>query len=165
MIIMYHKNEKNIVGNKAENQNHILVAELANELFDYGALIPKEWILSNFEIKRPVTGSFEAFEKFALAYMSFVESFKAEMLETHAKYLISVKGEGYNVILPSQQADIAMEKLRKVIKSELNRAVNILQNTNEHFLSLDDIKKRNDHLGNIASLKAFSGEFKQLMKQ
>ena len=149
-------NEKKIINNKIEDKNYVYVAKIANELYKYGDIINKDWLLSNFELKMPENGTFKEYQNFTLNFMEYVESIKSIMLEEYSKHLVSIKGEGYLIIMPSQQTEYAMKKLQKTIRTELNRAVTTIINTNEELLSLEDIKRKSESLGNIAALQAFT---------
>jgi len=139
-----------------EDKTYITAAKAASELFNYGDLITKNWLLESFKLSEPETGTRKDFEEFAFKFLAHIEGFKTEMLESYTMHIISVRGEGYRIVMPSQQTDAAVSKLRKVMASEMKKAVNVMMFTNESHMQHDDIRRRDDMLGKVAALRAFN---------
>lgn len=135
---------------------YITAANNANTLFDYGQLINKDWLMKQFAIKEPKTGTAKDFQNIAFEFMQNFDKFRTHLLVEHKKCLRSVRGQGYEVIHPTSQTDFAMVSLRKDVKTSIEKAIDILSYVNEDLLSLEQIKHRDEQTGKIAALAAFS---------
>lgn len=132
------------------------VAKEASELFKYGDIIPHAWILSAFRLEAPEQGTREQFAKFQFELLGYTEGLKDILLAEHKMYLKSVRGEGYMVIKPAEQTDVAMDTLRSSMQTNIRKAMNALANINEGLLTMDQLKHRDETTGKIAALSAFS---------
>jgi hypothetical protein len=137
---------------------YIAAANAAVEEFTYGSVISKHWLLKQLSLTEPGYGSKAEFQNFAFEFMQLVESFKAYLLEEHKMLLVSKRGAGYLIVMPNQQSDVAMARLRGSVQTEIKRAISTLTHINEDLLSLDDIKRRDENQGRIAALSAFSSK-------
>jgi hypothetical protein len=134
---------------------YIEAANIAAKSFVYGEVIPKAWLIQKFMLTEPEHGTRKDFEAFAFDYMQNVEGFREVMLKEHRMHLSSVRGKGYLITKPQQQTDVAMERLRGSVRSEIKRAVDTLTYVNEELLSMEDIRKRDEAHGKIAAITAF----------
>ena len=134
---------------------YISAAETAYALYTYGSVIPKNWLVSQFCLTQPSHGSKKDFDEFAFEFLQNIEGFKSEMLKSYKMHLESVRGVGYRIVLPKEQTDVAMSRLKDKVSTEIRKAVDVLQNVNENLLELDDLRKRDESIGKIAALSAF----------
>lgn len=134
------------------------VSANANLTFEYGHLITREWLLQQFSLREPSYGSKKDFEDFAFEFLQDIEEFKRIMLTEHKKLLISVRGRGYRICLPNQQVKETMDAFKRDIDRATGKATLRLININEHLLTSDEIRSRDDSHGRIAAIHAFSGK-------
>lgn len=137
-------------------KTHINAANEAIKEFNYGDLIGKQWLIDRSLLIEPLRGTKKDFELFAFDFMDFMESFKNEMLETHKMHLVPVRGKGYRIVMPNQQSDEAVNRLRNIVVVETKKAMKTIFNINDALINHEDAKKRDNHIGNVAALKAFA---------
>lgn len=131
-------------------------AKLAAAEFDYGYTIKKEWLIEQFLIKKPDFGTENDFNLFSFEFLQNFEKFRELMLKDYKKALRCVRGVGYEVIPPPEQTDYAMDNMRKDVSKTIKKAIDHLTHINEELLTLDDMKKRDESIGKLAALSAFS---------
>lgn len=129
---------------------------MAAASLNYGETISKDWLIANFMLEKPKFGTPKDFEKFAFLYLSNVENFKAYMLERHFMHLVCQRGEGYLIVHPADQADLAFKTMQKNVRAELTKAVDVLTYVNTKLLNDDELRNRDSKIGKIAALAAFS---------
>lgn len=150
--------------NNANNPDYIInldkvfiaAAEKAAKQFSYGDIISKDWLDREFMIETPEYGSKQDYVKPALDFLYNIFYFTNYLLVEHKMCLVNVRGQGYQIILPQHQADFAMCRANAKIEAELVKANVTLTHINENLLSPKEIQRRNDDLGKIAALAAFS---------
>lgn len=134
---------------------YITAAKEAVEQFDYGDVIPKRWLLNQFALEEPKTGTRKDFEDFAFEYLQNIEGFREEMLVNYQMYLVNIRGKGYMIAHPNQQTDLAMTRLKERVSSELIKARDTLTYVNANLLTDEEVKKRDEAQGKIAAIAAF----------
>lgn len=134
---------------------HIAIADTLARTFNYGDLVPHEWLSEMFNLKIPEYGTKKQYDKYAIEYMNLLEGVKSHLLETHKMYLSNVKGKGYLIIVPNQQAEVVIKKMRSVIHKELGKAKNAILNINDALLSNSEVLRKDAEHGRIAALSAF----------
>ena len=135
---------------------HLKVANNIAKMFNYGDVVTNEWLSDNFKIKLPTYGSKKQFEAYAFEFLGMLEGVKKSLLEDHKMYLTNVRGKGYLIVMPNRQSDVAVDKLKKSLSSEVNKAFRAITNVNEALLTNDDILKKDLNHGRIAAIAAFS---------
>lgn len=135
---------------------HLKVANDIAIMFDYGDVVTNEWLADNFKLKLPTYGSKKQFEAYAFEFLGMLEGVKKSLLEDHKMYLTNVRGKGYLIVLPNRQSDVAVEKLKKSLSSEINKAFRAITNVNEALLTNEDILKKDLNHGRVAAIAAFS---------
>jgi hypothetical protein len=135
---------------------HLKVANDIALMFDYGDVVTNEWLADNFKLKLPTYGSKKQFEAYAFEFLGMLEGVKKSLLEDHKMYLTNVRGKGYLIVLPNRQSDVAVEKLKKSLSSEINKAFRAITNVNEALLTNEDILKKDLNHGRVAAIAAFS---------
>lgn len=122
--------------------------------FDYGDTITHEWLYKHFDIKKPEYGSAEEFKQFQFLFLSYVESFKAAMLEQNKMYLVSARGIGYLIVEPEAQTSVAWDKLRSDMTKNMNKAHIGMANVLIDRLS-DEARRENSlRLATLAAIRA-----------
>jgi hypothetical protein len=143
-------------GKVTPDKLYIVAAEEASQQFTYGSLIKKDWLIDKFSIEFPEFGRKKDFDDANFEFLQNMEGFKNIMLEDYQMHLKVVRGEGYLIVQPKEQSDIAMESLKDSVANDIRKAVKILTHINEAFLNQDDIRKRDEQQGKIAAISAFT---------
>lgn len=130
----------------------------AANTFGYGHVISKDWLMAQFGLKEPKTGTRKDFETFAFSLLSHMDAFRDHLLKDHKMCLDSVRGEGYRIVPPRDQAGLAMARLQKSVSSEIRKAVMTLTHINESLLTTEERQHQSAQLGKVAALSAFSKE-------
>jgi hypothetical protein len=122
--------------------------------FQYGEVIPREWIISHLDIKM-TDARLSISEHQALAFdmLTKVDAFRDELLTKYQRYLVNIRGVGYKIIEPPHQTAAAMTKLQKELRRSISQAMNALVNINDKALSLEDAR---ENVEAKAKLAAFS---------
>ena len=134
---------------------HLAIADNLARSFNYGDLVPHEWFEEAFNLKPPAYGSKKQFNAYQWEFMNLFEGVKSHLLETHKMYLSNVKGRGYLLVMPNQQAEVAVTKMRSAISKELGKAKQAITNINIALLSNDEVLKKDAAHGRIAAMSAF----------
>ena len=132
-----------------------LAAEEADDIFDYGDLVSKQWLLDRFGISLPQIATQKMFDDLSFMFLEHMEEFRNIMLVDYKKHLFNVRGQGYMICQPNQQVDLAMVKFKKSINTEINVALRVLNNINETLLDSAQIGHRDTSHGKIAAVQAF----------
>jgi hypothetical protein len=143
-------------GSVINDKVFIAAAMLAAGTFDYGDIIDKTWLMTQFYIEYPDRGTKQDFEKITFEFLQNMEGFRAIMLEEHQMHLLNVRGVGYQIVKPPAQADLAMKTLKENVSKEIHKAVKTLTHINEKYLTHEDIKRRDEHQGRIAAIASFT---------
>lgn len=127
--------------------------------FDYGDIIPLEWIREHLEIEEPVgLMTVERHRELQFDLLQKVESFKTLMLEEHKRLLVNVRGVGYKIIEPPHQTDAAMRRFQREFRKSLQQAMSALVHIDESALSLEDARDNAEAKAKMAYFKAFSNQ-------
>lgn len=135
---------------------YIQAAIEANAKFAHGDVITKEWLLSAFRMVEPLEGTKQQFQNYAFELMQNMSGFVDAMLFDYKKALSNVRGVGYRVVTPKQQTKMAMDNLKTGIKKEIEKAVDLLCNIEESYLSSEDIKSRDEAQMKVSAMMAFN---------
>jgi hypothetical protein len=135
---------------------HLKVANNIAKMFNYGDVVTNEWLADNFKLRLPTYGSKKQFEAYAFEFLGMLEGVKKSLLEDHKMYLTNVRGKGYLIVMPNRQSDVAVDKLKKSLSTEINKAFRAITNVNEALLTNEDILKKDLNHGRVAAIAAFS---------
>jgi hypothetical protein len=143
-----------------EKADYAVVGDRAALEFDYGDTIEKEWICRQFSIVFPDLARPEEVDRLNLLYMSKVESLRGYLLKNHLMDLKTNHRRGYLIIMPKNQVNVAyadgINDFNKMIANTKKR----LTYLNTKGLSDSDIRNRDDKLGKLAALAAFSKPYR-----
>ncbi|MCK7581048.1 MAG: hypothetical protein MZV65_39590 [Chromatiales bacterium] len=130
-------------------------AMTAVEAFEYGDIIPLEWIREHLEIDEPVgLLTVERHRELQFDLLQKVESFKTIMLEEHKRFLVNVRGVGYKIIEPPHQTNAAMKRFQREFHKSLQQAMSALVHINESVLTLEDARDNAEAKAKLGYLKA-----------
>lgn len=120
--------------------------------FKDGDLISNDWIAYAIDVpsQRTLTQE-ELFERF-----SRIEALKSTLLQDHQVALQNVRGKGYRVVPPAEQARYAAEEAAKYMKKGLRKAEALLNNTRMDSLTDDQKRRHTDTVVRMAALKGMA---------
>lgn len=134
----------------------------AIEDFYYGDIISIEWLYVHFDLHPPKIGTHDQFKTYQLKFLSAMDGFRELLLTEHKIMLQNVRGEGYLLVNPNEQTQIAWDKLKTEISRQINKAEAKITNINMAMLS-DKAKQHNiEHQAKLSTIKAFN---KQIRKE
>lgn len=131
-------------------------AERAHAQFQYGDLIPWEWIRTELEIEPMAEGSYEEFQELQFRTLTLVDQFRAHLLIEHKKALRNIRGAGYLIINPSQQTDAAMNLLAEALVRNIRNATKVLESINFGMLNDRQIQANVEARSRVAAIHAFA---------
>lgn len=124
----------------------------------HGCLLKHDELKGWLCLKEPV--SVPEYKKYALEYMYSLDKLRQELLYEHDMYLKNIHGEGYQVMIPDEQVDIAPDIHTKKARRELRKAADALIHVDAALLSIDASKTRLQKMERVAFLKSAFNERK-----
>ena len=126
----------------------------AQRLYTYGDLIPKDWLMEAFCIKPARTVADVNREKFE--WLESLTNFRDLLSEKFRKELRPVSGRGYEVIMPAEQSDFAMEELRREFRSAMRKTERRLTNIEERMLTQEQLQHNAEQRAKMSKLRSFA---------
>ena len=126
---------------------------------DYGASITRARMIELLDLKEPRTVSEVA--SFQFEYLAGTDRLKRELLNEHKKLLVSVRGDGYRIIPPSEQTSHAMRAGTRELGKALIRMQSSVVKTN---LALLDSEQRKENANALAKIDSLAGSKKRIWK-
>lgn len=128
------------------------VAEFLNKGFNYGDLVSHEWL--DYELKIPYTETAVEKEQRDFTKLRRIKAFRQEILETHNIVLENVKGEGYKLIHPNDQAAHAVTEALRQAQNGMRYGSKVLKHAR-----LDEMEPENRkrHIDADRKMAALSG--------
>lgn len=121
------------------------LAAFEKEGHSYGTRLDHEWFYLAMDIKDPKECSgYDAFSKAQFAYMAQLKAFEVELLHEKKMALRSVRGVGYEVVLPGDQTTWAMDKAENDIRQALRKASQRVFHVNLSALTADQRRENSD---------------------
>lgn len=109
-----------------------LIGEIVSNYSD-GELIPHDWLKTNFGLKKLNYADFDCQEDFEKAiqvqqfsYMTLVDTLRWQLLEQERMYMKNVRGDGYVIMNPKDQAQYGYDELLKDVKKATREAEMIM---------------------------------------
>lgn len=131
--------------------------------FQYGDIIPRDWLLEHLDIAEPQEKlTAKQHQVYAFEILSKTDGFKEEMLTRYQRYLVNIRSIGYKIIEPPHQTNAAMTRLSKDLRKAISQAMSAVVNINDKALTLEESQANADaraKLGTIASLHAKKLQF------
>jgi len=131
------------------------VVNRVRELFEtesYGFTISHDELKELMDI-RPAT-TIEESKKEQLDYLTGMEKAKDALLEDYNLCLFSVRGEGYQVLYPSEQVKKGADHYIRKSQRALSKTMNTLANIDVDQLGHEEINLRHAKMNRIAFIKA-----------
>ncbi len=124
--------------------------------FDYGDVIPTEWLYKQFGIKFPAFSNKKNYDSIAFRFLNHMDELKKILLIDHKMYLVNMRGTGYRIVMPRKQASETINSCSKKFNKIMRDTKLSLLNINIKMIDNDDIRYRDEQLGKIAALSAFA---------
>lgn len=137
----------------------IVVKSVVSE-FAPGELITHDYLKDKFCIKEPdmsefdnVTSLFQAGSILQFTYMSLVDKLRNDILQDHNYYLCNIRGDGYILLHPKDQAEYAYKTAVKSIKDAMRNALEIIKHIRHNDVPPEQRSKDNDLLAKLSMFK------------
>jgi len=102
----------------------------------YGSMLTKEWLCNALAVVDPeTTNSKEAYKEANWRWWQAFDGFSKEMLTKHNVALANVRGNGYRVVNPQEQAKWAATEGLDDVKSALSKMSARIKHTNMSVLN------------------------------
>lgn len=130
--------------------------ERAVRLYDHdgigdGDIITRDWLL--FALDIPQARRLEDVERLQWMTLERVEALKSYLLEDRKVALRPIRGQGYQVIPPAQQAEFAVREAMSQMRKGMERGQKLLHHTRTEVLSHDERKRHTDACVRMAGIK------------
>lgn len=103
-----------------------------------GDILSHEWLKYSLQI--PAATSMQDAEKIQWLTLTRVEAFKDWLLTERKTALKAVRGKGYWIVPPSEQAQVAAEEAMTLVRRGLHKGNRMMQNA--RFADMDESSKR-----------------------
>lgn len=138
-------------------------AREAVDTFDYGQLIPHEWIRQHLEIStREGKMTLAQHRKLDFELLRKMDGFRDALLYEHKRYLTSVRSIGYKIIEPPDQTAAAMGRLSADLRRGVKKALDALIYIDETALSIEHHRENAEAKAKVAWLRTVGA--KQISK-
>ena len=107
-----------------------------------GDLLTHEWIKWALDIPAPVNMEQATEQQWLL--LTRLDAFRDYLLVDRKIALQNVRGEGYRIVPPSEQAQVAAEQAMKLVKKGLDHGDKLMTHTRTNELSTDEQKRHTD---------------------
>jgi len=130
------------------------VKDFFDEGFGEGDVVSKSWLEMHFGME-PIAGPMTAedFQERQFEWLRNMEAFRAELLENHQIFLSVVFGEGYRVVPPGEQTELAQEKFEREAAKAYKRAALTLKNVRQDQLTDAQRKENMDAIAKLSMLR------------
>lgn len=118
--------------------------------FADGQLISHAWLEWALNLPKPKTAKEMVNCQFII--LDRVEQFKEALLTKHQIYIVSVRGQGYRIVPPSDQAFIAVDNAMRGVRREFNKCQEVMKNTRFAELDTDQAKRHTDAQVKVSAL-------------
>lgn len=130
----------------------------ASKEFDYGDLIPMEWLYKAFEVDFDTAHDNATFKQLSFKFLTYMDRFRDELLFEKKMAIKNMRGEGYLILHPHEQAEHAMKIAVGLIAKGLRKGADMIENTDFNKLTTEQIKNSTDAANKLGSLKALARE-------
>lgn len=127
------------------------VSLFLQEEFKDGDVVSHEWLKTYLEIPDPE--SLDQVQRIQFLLLSRVEEFKKSLLEDHKIALESVRGIGYRIVPPNEQAAFAVTEAAKQIQKGIERGLSVLCHARLNEMDAESHKRHIDAQTRMSGLK------------
>lgn len=130
--------------------------------FDYGAEISHKWFFEAFGIPMPDNKTFHKDGKKAqLEFMANFKKLEEYLLEEKQIALKSIRGQGWQVVVPAEQTEWSVEEGAKEMKKALKKMYHRQLNVNDALLTADQKRENSDALAKTSMLHGMIKKFQR----
>lgn len=127
--------------------------------FADGQLISHVWLEWALNLPKPKTAQEMVNSQFVI--LDRVEQFKSALLTQHQIFVVSVRGQGYRIVPPSDQAFIAVDTAMRGVRREFSKCQEVMKNTRFAELDADQAKRHTDAQVKVSALTGMVGKAKR----
>ncbi|QHF02414.1 hypothetical protein N015_08315 [Pseudomonas asturiensis] len=127
--------------------------------FADGQLISHDWLTWALNLPKPTTASEMVNCQFVI--LDRVEQFKEALLTQYQIYIVSVRGKGYRIVPPSDQAFIAIDTAMRGVRREFSKCKEVMKHTRLGELDADQAKRHTDAQVKVSALTGMIGKGKR----
>lgn len=127
--------------------------------FSDGQLISHDWLTWALNLPKPKTAVEMVNCQFII--LDRVEQFKEALLTQHKIYIVSVRGKGYRIVPPSDQAFIAIDTAMRGVRREFSKCKEVMKHTRIAELDSDQAKRHTDAQVKVLALSGMIGKSKR----
>lgn len=127
--------------------------------FEDGQLISHVWLEWALNLPKPATPKEMVNCQFII--LDRVEQFKETLLTQHQIYIVNVRGKGYRIVPPSDQAFIAVDAAMQGVRREFSKCQKVMKNTRLRELDADQAKRHTDAQVKVSAITGMIGKAKR----
>ena len=131
------------------------IAQFSASEFNDGDIVSHDWLRMALDVNDA------AIRENPFILLERMESLKSALLEGHQIALQSVRGKGYRVVPPHEQAHYAAQEAARYIAKGLKKADGLLVNTRHDKLTTDESRRHTDTQVRIAALSGMVSKGKR----
>lgn len=131
----------------------------ASDKFEDGQLISHAWL--EWALNLPKARTAKELVNVQFVILDRVEQFKDALLKRHNVFIVSVRGKGYRIVPPSDQAFVAVDNAMRGVRKEFSRCRSVLEHTRMDELSADETKRHTDAQVKVSALAGMVGKAKR----
>lgn len=127
--------------------------------FDYGDVVPIDWLEAKFDIPKLEESQSLTAEQFRdrqFVWLANIEALKDYLLRNHQVMLESVRGKGYRWVPPHEQTDVAMRDFQQGARKLFRLTGSRLQNLRHLELTSDQRKISADAAAKVSTLRGMA---------
>ena len=119
-----------------------------------GYLIRTAWLIEHFGLKEP--RNIDEYRGFQFQMLQLTQQFQSELLVNHQIAIRRVRGEGYEIVPPTEQTEHAERTGMKLIYKGLKKWLTTAHNVRYEQLSSEQQRENADSMARAASFRAFA---------
>ncbi|AYO01545.1 hypothetical protein LU680_07705 [Pseudomonas monteilii] len=135
------------------------IEQFLADKFEDGQLISHAWLEWALNLPKPSTAKEMVNCQFVI--LDRVEQFKEALLTQHQIYIVSVRGKGYRIVPPSDQAFIAVDNAMQGVRREFSKCEKVMKHTRLGELDADQIKRHTDAQVKVSAIAGMVGKSKR----
>ncbi len=135
------------------------IEQFLADKFSDGQLISHDWLTWALNLPKPRTAQEMVNCQFVI--LDRVEQFKEALLTQHQIYIVSVRGKGYRIVPPSDQAFIAIDTAMRGVRREFSKCKEVMKHTRIGELDTDQAKRHLDAQVKVSALSGMIGKGKR----
>lgn len=120
------------------------IDQFDKDKFADGDMITHDWLHAFLLIREPKNVTTETMQEYQFLKMRRYEEFRDYLLRERQIALESIRGEGFRIVPPHEQASYAVEKGMRLVSKGFNTSAVLLQNTRMNKLTRQEATRHTD---------------------